>query len=32
MRNADQAMYAAKRSGRNRISYFSSNPGKQGAG
>jgi diguanylate cyclase (GGDEF)-like protein/PAS domain S-box-containing protein len=31
MRNADQAMYAAKRAGRNRISYFALNSGKEGA-
>jgi len=31
MRNADQSMYAAKRAGRNRISYFALNPGKEDA-
>lgn len=30
MRNADQAMYAAKRAGRNRISFFALNRGKEG--
>lgn len=31
MRSADQAMYAAKRAGRNRVSYFALDPGKQAA-